>query len=166
RDLAVTAVDIDDRALPARLWNGAELHVVSGARILRRWFTRPQLGGCLNPNKTRSSDASSIDFSRVERRASALRTAGLSGTGGAEMNNKGAKTRSRTASPAKPPWYPKPATAPSRSLTLDSRLWTQDSFESSAQPEMPSAASTPSLPVVNCARPQMDIDKHGWKPTT
>src|SRR5208282_2071605 len=29
-DLAVTAVDIDDGALPARLWNGADLHVVSG----------------------------------------------------------------------------------------------------------------------------------------
>src|ERR1035441_7463303 len=27
RDLAVTGVEIDDGALPARLWNGAELHV-------------------------------------------------------------------------------------------------------------------------------------------
>jgi hypothetical protein len=31
--------------------------------------------------------------------------------GGAEMNNKGAKTRSGRAFPAKPPWHPKPATA-------------------------------------------------------
>ncbi len=34
-----------------------------------------------------------------------------SGTGGAEMNNQGAKTRSGRAFPAKPPWHPKPATA-------------------------------------------------------
>ena len=43
----------------------AGIHVVSGTGLLRRWLTRPQLCGCLNPNKTRSRDASSIDFSRV-----------------------------------------------------------------------------------------------------
>src|ERR1035441_10001929 len=47
RDLAVTGVEIDDGALPARLWYGTELHVVSGAHLLRCWFTRPQLCGCL-----------------------------------------------------------------------------------------------------------------------
>jgi hypothetical protein len=94
RELAVTAVDIDDGALPVRLWNGADLHVVSGTRLPRRWPTCPQLGGCLNLSKTRSSDARSINFSWVERQASALGIAGLSGTGGAEINNKGAKTPS------------------------------------------------------------------------
>ena len=48
RDLAVTAVDIDDGAFPARLWNGADFHVVLGTRLLRRWPTRPQLGECLS----------------------------------------------------------------------------------------------------------------------
>jgi hypothetical protein len=33
RDLAVTAVDIDDGALPARLWNGADFHIVSSTRF-------------------------------------------------------------------------------------------------------------------------------------
>jgi hypothetical protein len=46
RDIAVTALEKDDRALPARLGNGADLHVVSGTRILRCWFSRPQSGGC------------------------------------------------------------------------------------------------------------------------
>jgi hypothetical protein len=72
----------------------AGIHVVRSTRLLRCWLTRPQLGGCLNPSKSRTSDASSINFSRVEHRASALRIAGLSGTCGAEMNNQGAKTRS------------------------------------------------------------------------
>src|SRR5208282_2454126 len=35
RDVAVTGLEIDDRALPARLWNGADFHVVSGTRPLR-----------------------------------------------------------------------------------------------------------------------------------
>ena len=47
---------------------------------------------------------------------------------GAEMNNKDAKTPSPRAFAAKPPKYPKPAIALSRSLTLDSKRWTQDSF--------------------------------------
>src|ERR1017187_8131832 len=59
-DLAVTGVEKDDGALPARLSNGADLHVVSGTRLPRRWPTCPQLGGCLNPNRTRSGDARSI----------------------------------------------------------------------------------------------------------
>jgi hypothetical protein len=72
RDLAITAVDIDDGALSARLWNGAELHVVSGTRFLRCWFTRPLLGGYLNHSKTRTRYAGTISFSRLERRARAL----------------------------------------------------------------------------------------------
>jgi hypothetical protein len=67
----VTAVDIDDGALPARLWNGAELHVVSGTRLLRCWFTCSQLDGCLDPSKTRTRSASRISFSLIERRTSA-----------------------------------------------------------------------------------------------
>jgi len=59
RDLAVTAVDIYDGALPARLWNGADLHVVSGTWLPRRWPTCPQLGGCWNHSKTPTSDVSS-----------------------------------------------------------------------------------------------------------
>ena len=46
RDVAVTALEIDDRALPARLGNGTDFHVVSGTRFLRGGFPRPQLGGC------------------------------------------------------------------------------------------------------------------------
>ena len=45
RDIAVTGLEIDDRALPARLGNGADFHVVSGTRFLRCWFPRPQSGG-------------------------------------------------------------------------------------------------------------------------
>ena len=84
RDLAVTGVEIDDGALPARLWNGSDLHVVSGTRLLRCWFTRPQLGGCLNHSKAPTSGASSINFSRVERRAAGdLGHAGTDGRGAA-----------------------------------------------------------------------------------
>jgi hypothetical protein len=72
----------------------ADFHVVSGTCLLRCWFTRPRLGGRLNQSKTPTSEASSINYSRLKRRASALRIAGLSGAGGAEMNNEGAKTRS------------------------------------------------------------------------
>ena len=72
RDLAITAVDIDNGALPARFWNGADFHVVSGTRLLRRWFTRPLLGGYLNHSKTRTRYASTISFSRLERRARAM----------------------------------------------------------------------------------------------
>ena len=46
-DLAVTGVETDNGALPARLWNGAGFHIVSGTRILRCWFSRLQLGGCV-----------------------------------------------------------------------------------------------------------------------
>ena len=46
RDIAVTALEIDDRALPDRLGNGADFLVVSGTRLLRWWFPRPQSGGC------------------------------------------------------------------------------------------------------------------------
>jgi hypothetical protein len=52
RDVAVTAFEIDDRALPARLGNGADFHVVSGIRLLRRWFPRPQSGGCCSHVQT------------------------------------------------------------------------------------------------------------------
>src|SRR5208337_3399177 len=63
-DLAVTAVDINDGALPARLWNGADFHVVSGTRLLRCRFTRPQLGECSNHSQTGAREASSINCSR------------------------------------------------------------------------------------------------------
>jgi hypothetical protein len=39
----VTGLEINDGALPARLWNGADLHVVLVTRFLRCWFNRPQL---------------------------------------------------------------------------------------------------------------------------
>jgi hypothetical protein len=69
RDIAVTALEIDDRALPARLGNGADFHVLSGTRFLRCWFPRPQLGGCLNPGKTRTSDASGINCYQVKHQS-------------------------------------------------------------------------------------------------
>src|SRR5664279_3400128 len=71
-DVPVTSLEINDGALSARLWNGADLHIVSGTRFLRCRFTRPQLGGYLNRSKTRTGDASSINFSPLERWASSL----------------------------------------------------------------------------------------------
>jgi hypothetical protein len=41
----VARFEIDDGVLPARLWNGADFHIVSGTPLLRCGFTRPQLGG-------------------------------------------------------------------------------------------------------------------------
>jgi hypothetical protein len=52
RDVAVAGLEIDDRALPARLGNGADFHVVSGNRLLRRWFPHPQSGGWCNHVQT------------------------------------------------------------------------------------------------------------------
>ena len=37
----------------------------------RCWFSRPQLGGCVNHSKTELRSASAIKYSRVERRAGA-----------------------------------------------------------------------------------------------
>jgi hypothetical protein len=41
---------------------------------MRCWLSRPQLGGYLNPSKSRTRYASRISFSRLDRRASALRS--------------------------------------------------------------------------------------------
>src|ERR1017187_4833178 len=41
-DVAVTGLEINDGALAARLWNGADFHIVSPARLLWIWFTRTQ----------------------------------------------------------------------------------------------------------------------------
>ena len=73
RDLAVTAADIDDGALPARLWNGADFHIVSGTRLLRRWPTRPELGECLSHTQTAPHDASSNSSFRVKKPATPWR---------------------------------------------------------------------------------------------
>jgi hypothetical protein len=67
RNLAVAGLEIDDRALPARLGNGAEFHVVSGTRLPRCWFPHPQSGGCGNHRLTGASDASRIKCRHVER---------------------------------------------------------------------------------------------------
>jgi len=72
--LTVTTIDINDGALPAQIWNGADSHVVSGTRFLRCCFPGPQLGRCSNLTQTAPSEASKIKYFRVERRATALRT--------------------------------------------------------------------------------------------
>jgi hypothetical protein len=59
----------------------AGIHVVSATRLPRRWPTCPQLGGRLNHSKAPTSETSSINFPRVERRASALRIAVSPGAG-------------------------------------------------------------------------------------
>src|ERR1035438_2043160 len=89
-NLAVTGVEIDDGGGPARLWNGADFHVVSGTRLLRCWLTRPQLGGYLNQSKTRASTASSINFSWVEWARSASAT-----IQGWEIRNPKVETRNK-----------------------------------------------------------------------
>jgi hypothetical protein len=61
----VTRLGIDHAVFPASLWNGADFHVVSRTRFLRCWFSRPQLGGCLNHSKTRASTTTRINRSRL-----------------------------------------------------------------------------------------------------
>jgi len=67
RDIAVTGLEIDDRALPARLGNGTDFHVVSGIRLLSCWFPRPHSGECSNRSPTGASDASGIKCLHVQR---------------------------------------------------------------------------------------------------
>jgi hypothetical protein len=73
RDLAVTAVEIDDGTLQARLWKGADFHLVLGTRLLRRWPTRPQLGECLSHTQTAPRDASSNSCFRLKKPATPWR---------------------------------------------------------------------------------------------
>jgi hypothetical protein len=67
RDLAVTAIEINDGALAPRLGNGADFHVIAGARLPRRGLSRPQSGRCSKSSTTRTNDPGGIHFSREER---------------------------------------------------------------------------------------------------